>query len=173
MNNRGMTSVRRELRNTVRTLLATLRNGSAEYEYLISLIREDISKGGFSLTDFSTDEEELANLRTRGCALSARKFLGYLRNGTELYNEYIAAVREEASKGNFSLADIGTSEAELENLRVSGCKRVAAKKLKSMRDGLYTHPIDGEYILEKSREGCFPLADIGTSEVEIHSLTNE
>jgi len=43
----------------------------------------------------------------------AHEWLGYLRNGTDQYDSFIGHVREEARKGNLSLADIGTSEEEL------------------------------------------------------------
>ena len=43
----------------------------------------------------------------------AHTWLDYLRNGTDQYDSFIGYVREEARKGNLSLADIGTSEEEL------------------------------------------------------------
>jgi len=43
----------------------------------------------------------------------AHKWIGLLRNGTDKYDSFIGYVREEARKGNLSLADIGTSEEEL------------------------------------------------------------
>lgn len=50
--------------------------------------------------------------------VEAQKWLDYLREGTDQYDSFIGYVREEIQKGNLSLADIGTSEDELEKLRV-------------------------------------------------------
>ncbi len=57
---------------------------------------------------------------TTGSA-TEESWLGYLRDGTDQYDSFIGYVRREAHKGNLSLADIGTSEEELEELRVKGC----------------------------------------------------
>lgn len=54
----------------------------------------------------------------------AQKWLAYLREGTDQYDPFIGYVREEARKGNLSLADIGTSEKELEELRVRKGQRL-------------------------------------------------
>ncbi|MEX0918619.1 MAG: hypothetical protein WDZ85_01490, partial [Candidatus Paceibacterota bacterium] len=70
-------------------------------------------KGNLSLADIGTSEEELAELWVKGCTTKAHKWLGHLRNGTDQYDSFIGYVREEARKGNLSLADIGTSEEEL------------------------------------------------------------
>ena len=48
----------------------------------------------------------------------AHKWLGYLRNGTDQYDSFIGYVREEARKGNLSLADVGTSEEELAKVSI-------------------------------------------------------
>ena len=43
----------------------------------------------------------------------ARKWLGFLRDGTDQYQSYLDYLRKEVERGGFSLADIGTSEKEL------------------------------------------------------------
>lgn len=50
--------------------------------------------------------------------VEAQKWLAYLRDGTDQYDSFIGYLRREVQKGGLSLADIGTSEEELEELRV-------------------------------------------------------
>jgi hypothetical protein len=94
-----------------------LRNGSTQYDLLIEYVRQEALKGNFSLADIGTSEEELEELRVKGCMTVAQESLGFLRNGTSQYDLFIEYVRKEARKGNFSLADIGTSEEELASFR--------------------------------------------------------
>jgi uncharacterized membrane protein len=97
--------------------LGFLRNGTSEYDPLIGYVREEAAKGNLSLADIGTSEEELAQLRVKGCMTAAQEWLGFLRNGASDYDLLIEYVREEATKGNLSLADIGTSEEELASFR--------------------------------------------------------
>ena len=48
---------------------------------------------------------------------AAVEWLGFLRDGTSQYDSFIGYVRKELEKGKLSLADIGTSEEELAELR--------------------------------------------------------
>ena len=55
--------------------------------------------------------------------LEAQKWLGYLRNGTDMYEDYIDYLRSEVKKGGLTLQDIGTSEEELKELRIKNMKK--------------------------------------------------
>ena len=90
-----------------------LRAGTSQYDAFIGYVREEARKGNLSLADIGTSEEELEELRVKGCATAANQWLNHLRAGTSQYDAFIGYVREEARKGNLSLADIGTSEEEL------------------------------------------------------------
>jgi len=100
-----------------RRYLDYLRKGSDQYDTYIRYVREEVRKGGFTLEDIGTSEEELEELRVMGCKVSARKYLDYLRKGSDQYDTYIRYVREEVRKGGFTLEDIGTSEEELESFK--------------------------------------------------------
>ena len=93
--------------------LHRLRGGTILYDGLIGRVRKEAREGNFSLADIDTSEDELAQLRIRGFKISARHWLCLLREGTEICRWYIGRIRKAAREGNFSLADIGTSEDEL------------------------------------------------------------
>ena len=100
-----------------RRSLDELRRNSSIYrhERLIDSIRTKARKGDFSLTDIGTSEDELEKLLVKGSKVTARMWLDELRSDSsiERHEALIDCIREEAISGNFSLADIGTSEDEL------------------------------------------------------------
>ena len=97
-------------------------------------------------------------------------WLGHLREGAFSYDEYIQCIREEARNGNFSLAAIGTSEKELEELRVKGCKTAALIWLGYLRKGSKNYDSYTQYILKDVAKGGFSLKEIGTSKEELDSF---
>ena len=58
--------------------------------------------------------------------VEAQKWLNYLRDGTSEYETVLGHLRGEVRKGNLLLADIGTSEEELKQLRVKGTAKKKA-----------------------------------------------
>jgi hypothetical protein len=100
----------------------------------------------------------------------AQKWLEPLRHGTFLYESFIANVREEAQKGNLSLADIGTSEKELEELRIKGCKVAARDWLSHLRRGTDHYDLNIALVRNEAQKGSFTLEDIDTSEDELEKL---
>ncbi len=109
----------------VQQWLGYLRESTYDGWMWIIYIREELRKGSLSFADIGTSEEELEELRVKGCKIAAQELLGFLRSGTDQYDFFIGLVREEARRGNFSLADIGTSEEELEELRAKGFEIIA------------------------------------------------
>lgn len=93
--------------------LKSLRAGSELYVILINRLVETAREGKISLTDLGTNEEEFIEFQTKGCKVKAQAHILFLRHclGDPVYS--VACIREAASEGNFSLADIGTSEKEL------------------------------------------------------------
>jgi len=79
-------------------------------------------------------------------------------------------LREVITKGNLTLADIGTSEDELRELWVKCCKFSAQRWL----DHLRNETVNYEYCLDCLRKeiakGVITLEDIGTSEEELGEL---
>ena len=55
--------------------------------------------------------------------IGAEGFLKTLRRGTDMAEDFIGYVRAALAKGGLTLADIGTTEQELEQLRIKGCKQ--------------------------------------------------
>ncbi len=107
-----------------------------------------------------------------------RKWLIILRCGTSIYHLLIVWIREDVHYWGFSLAEIGTSEEELEKLRVLGCKTMAKELLDTLRKGT-TNTISNinikyneliHYIRSGVLKKNFSLAEIGTSEEELKEL---
>ena len=57
--------------------------------------------------------------------VSAKFWLEFVREIPFSYGIGLDSLRMNVEEGGFSLADIGTSESELEKLRVDGCRAVA------------------------------------------------
>jgi len=101
---------------------------------------------------------------------SAKKWLGFLRAGTDQYDSMIGYVREDVRKGNLSLADIGTSEEDLEQIRVNCCKITAKKWLDILRRRTTEYDLAISCVLDNARKGNLSLADIGASEKGLEQL---
>ena len=91
--------------------LVILRRGSQQYD-VIRHVRDHAREGNFSLADIGTSEDELDDLRVKSLKMAAQSWLVILRRyDTDKYNA-IKYIRDFVREGNFSLADIGTSEEE-------------------------------------------------------------
>lgn len=93
--------------------LKVLRQGTDDYESMLRYLRREARKGGFSLPDIGTSEDELAELRKRGCITRARMWLNAIRGGVGDPRVLVDFIREEINKGNLTYANIGTNEEEL------------------------------------------------------------
>lgn len=97
--------------------LGYLRGDINEYNKdCLQFLREEIADGGLTLEDIGTSEKELEEFRIKIHRFSAKKYLEYLRDGTEQYKNYLQFLREEIAEGGLTLEDIGTSEEELSRL---------------------------------------------------------
>ena len=76
-----------------------------------------MTKGRLSLADIGITEEKLEELRINGCKKSAVKYLDKLREGTDIPNFYTDNINKDLTEGGLSLADIGITEKDLEELR--------------------------------------------------------
>jgi hypothetical protein len=84
--------------------------------------------------DIKVKEEENA-MRKSECQRMALWWLAELRRGTLAYGDAIGAIRKYLREGGITLAEIGSSEAELEKGRVRGCTIYARYLLKGLRRG--------------------------------------
>ena len=150
--------------------LETLNRGTTEYRLHLQALREEVRQGGFTLADLFTSEVELEDLRVKGCKTTATYFLDLLRPGLGHYALTLDGLRRECALGRLPLAEIGTSEAELEELRIKGCKTAAQMSLDHLRRGTDRYDVFQRTIREQLRFGGLILADIGTTEEELASL---
>lgn len=129
-------------------------------------LEKGVEKGCFVLT-----AEDFKDFRVQIRKDHARGNLRALREGIGAYREHVGSLRELMEKGGFSLADLGTTEEELEFLRVREHKVIAQGYLKSLRKGdecdYETHQTLMKMHLE---ENGLSLTDIGASEDELKSL---
>jgi hypothetical protein len=63
-------------------------------------------------------------LRVESCKATAAKWLSCLRDGTNEHRISIEYLYKELKAGSLVPEDIGTSDAEIEMLRVESCKKV-------------------------------------------------
>lgn len=150
--------------------LEILRRGTSDpFSYMYSL-KHYIKEGNLSFDEVGTDEEELEELRIKGCKSSAEFYLSYLRKGSPDYKICFEMINMGLKDGSLSLNDIGTDEKELEELRIKGCKASAEKYLSFLRNSSIQYKYWVERIREELKKGNFSLADIGTDEEEIRSF---
>ena len=97
--------------------LNSIINSTERVDSLIKNLREYLTKGRLSLADIGITEEKLEELRINGCKKSAVKYLDKLREGTDIPNFYTDNINKDLTEGGLSLADIGITEKDLEELR--------------------------------------------------------
>ena len=86
------------------------------------------------------------------------------------YKKCLKHLRMVVRKSGLTLEDIGTSEEELETLRVKGCKELAERHLKRLREGIYNHESELQYLSREVKKGGLTLKDIVTSKEELEKL---
>ena len=150
--------------------LESLRSGTIHYDGALWSLRRDVLGGGLTLEDIGTSEKELEELRVKGCKNLAQELLESLRSGIDRYESFLKCLRKEVQKGGLTLEDIGTSEEELEELRVKNCKALAQECLDFLRSGADNYESFLEYLRKEVQKGGFTLEDIGTSEEELEEL---
>lgn len=104
------------------------------------------------------------------CKRMALWWLHILRGPTIIYVDAIASIQKYLKAGDLCLADIGTTEAELEENRVRGCKTLALHWLEKLRDGTITYKTTITSLCNTLFEGSLHPEDIGSSDREIESF---
>lgn len=93
--------------------LNSLRRGTDDYISVLRYLHREVRKGGLSLPDIGTSEQELVELRKKGCITRAKMWLNAIRGGIGDPRVLVDFIREEIDKENLTCAEIGTSEEEL------------------------------------------------------------
>jgi len=155
-------------------LLEELRKGSRDHQKKTRELYEALSQAGVGLADIGTSEQELQTLAQKGRRLAAEAFLGKLRQSTnvEAFRDYYIHLSSEMKKGDLQLADIGSSEEEIDNLM----QKLLPKTARDYLDLLRSKPSDlfaVDYIynnfIELLAQGL-TLEMLGTSEEELDEL---
>jgi len=114
--------------------LTKLRSGTKDYEMWLKHLRHVVKEGRFTLKDVGTTEEELEELRIKGCLERAKMWLGHL-NG-ERPNEPLGElaknirpklpglIEDELRVGGLTFGDLGVTREEIELMAV----KIAEKK---------------------------------------------
>jgi len=163
-----------ESKTEAQVWLAKLRAGEFDYEWYLRKIKEKVDSGELSLEFLETSEEELEKLRVLGCATAAKLYFERLASGTELYELTLKQLRLELEKGGLTLTDIETTEAELEEFRVEGCKTAALIWLNLLREqgsGAVGSTNHVNFLRSELHKGGLTLADIDTTDAELASFT--
>lgn len=100
-----------------------------------------------------------------------KDLLYFLRVGTPDYERSLQELDCEMQKSRLSLDEVGTSEVELEALRIQGCGVVARDKLAWLRSSDHMDAANSiPRIRTELHKGGLSLADIGTNEEELERL---
>ncbi|MDD4062374.1 MAG: hypothetical protein PHV25_01145 [Candidatus Pacebacteria bacterium] len=110
-------------------------------------------------------EDEQREIQRR----TAIEHLDILRNKTINFT-FITKIRVGVQEGDFTLRDIGTTEEELEQFWVNGCKISARECLNILRQGTEYYDINLRYLRSDVEDGKFSLGDIETTEEELEEL---
>jgi hypothetical protein len=100
--------------------------------------------------------------------IEAREWLELLRAGTGHYEEFIHFIRES----RLPLEEIGTTEQELADLHIKGCK-IEAERLLDILRGSRRHSTRTRCyneLREKIASGFLSFEEIGTSKEELARL---
>ncbi len=140
-----------------------------------SLASENLSAGGAVSYHraYSTDTSPCAKILQvvrKGACTAAAENLATLRHGTESYEYFTNAFREEMAITGLKLQDFKTSEAELQELRVFGAKLSALRYLVVLRKGTPSYKHFLHSLREELKTGGLNPADIGASEFELEDM---
>lgn len=163
-----------EDRTEAQVWLSKLRAGEFDYEWYLRKIKEKVETGELTLEFLGTSEEELEKLRVLGAKTAAKLYLQRLATGTELYELTLKQLRQELEKGGLTVSDIETTDAELEEYRVEGCKTAAQIWLNLLREqgpeavGAKNHV---NFLRRELHNGGLSVSEIGTTDAELASFT--
>jgi hypothetical protein len=153
-----------------RMCLNELRKGSCNYRIFLMHLRNQLTRGGITLEDIGSSDVEIEELRLLGCKVAAVEWLRYLRSGAKMYNLSITCLYEELSQSGLTPEDIGSTDEEISQLRIQGCKLVAREWLDDLRRGIATYDLCISHLRKEIAQCSLALEDIGTSDAELTAL---
>ena len=115
-------------------------------------------------------EMEVLYMEDGSARRNSEALLKSLRVGTSHYRSFITRIKKDVKLGGLTLGDIGTSEEELEQLRILGCKCTAQIHLDHLRLGSTQYEKHLRELLAELRKGKLQLDSIGTSIEELEQL---
>jgi soluble cytochrome b562 len=134
-------------------------------------MRKHLRQGFWTLADIGTSEDKLKTVVRNYHKREAKKWLDSAR-GVGLAPACIEHMREHLKQGNWTLADIGTSEDDLKTVIRNYHKREAKKWLDSAR-GVGLAPACIEHMREHLKQGNWTLTDIDTSEEKLKEVVRD
>ncbi len=120
----------------------------------------------------STDEKMEAS-KLHESKMEAQAWLAKLRAGEFDYEWYLRKIKEKVETGELSLEFLGTSEEELEKLRVLGCKTAAKLYLERLAAGTELYELSLKQIRHELEKGGLTVSDIETTEAELEKYRVE
>ena len=150
--------------------LGFLREGTPSFDYLIMLLQSGVQNQEYTLKDIGTTKEELKDFWVNGCKKIALEELSLLREGTSDYDIILRNLRRQAQQADFALEEIGTSEQELEELRIRCARSLAHRYLELLRLEIPEPEFYFKFLNLGVENGDFTLGDIGTTEEELEEL---
>lgn len=100
-----------------REWLAQIRNGNTN-DYCFEGLSEALAAADMLPEDIDTSNHELESMWKEGCKVTAHKWLDRMRSGDRGdVSDYTVSVPLMLQKAGSSLADIGSSESEFEQLK--------------------------------------------------------
>lgn len=165
--------------------LTTLReeNNSETMTGCIGLVRKYIEEASCSLADIGTSDEELKEIIKKAALQEAKELLIYAYKFKYDLNinveELVAEIRKSIARGECSLADIGTSEEELNSIfsrkmtrkeileifpKVGKAKKILTEKMQESPGILFVNDLieiydkilSFEYLIKNSTEEKIP-----------------
>jgi len=155
---------------SARIWLDRFQRGDSKYPQHIGQFWGDLINAGLLLADLGIDEAKLEELRRLGIKTAAQEWLDCIRGRKYKYDVCVVYLRQVLKNSGFSLADIGTTEAELEELRIDYFKTAAQAQLKCLRDGTSGYKRHMQLLYQEVKNGNLSLIYIGTDDLEIMGL---
>ncbi len=151
--------------------LSQLQQGVNLNPNLIESTLWETKENMFALAYIGLDKQSLREIRVLRSKFHLKEWLKVLRKGTTLYKNYLNCLTEEAERLGLTLAELGTNEQELKELKILGFKVSAEGWLKRIAEGDYKmYFVLINYVREQVIAFGLTLADIDTTEEKLAEL---
>lgn len=166
-----------DAKNRANHLLKRLRGEhdiSFAYSCMVNEIRTFVMDGILTFKELNTTEEELIVLEKIHLKIQADRYLSFLRKYEyrDACHRWLSAIRVGNTNEMFTLADIGTDEAELEKLEKKHLKIEATRCLDALRNSGCPKKCPRKQFSVRTSitNGILTLEELGTTEKELIGL---